>query len=98
MTRRRTLAWFLLLLSTAAAFAQSKPTSKTTNDPDKKEWTLLWPHDSLTRENADKPWRVSLPRDITWSLDRPAPARMHGISYDPHTKQVIFFGGHPSTE
>ena len=42
MTRRRTLACFLLLLSTAAALAQTKPASKTTNDPDKKEWIQLF--------------------------------------------------------
>src|SRR5215468_8038050 len=42
MTRRITLACFLLLLSTAAALAQSKPASKTTNDPGKKEWIQLF--------------------------------------------------------
>src|SRR6266508_2567256 len=42
MTRRRTLACFLLLLSTAAALAQTKLASKTTNDPDKKEWIQLF--------------------------------------------------------
>src|SRR5262245_26440218 len=44
MTRRRTLAWFLLmaLLSTAAALAQTKPAGKTTNDPGKKEWIQLF--------------------------------------------------------
>jgi 3-keto-disaccharide hydrolase len=42
MTRRRTLACFLLLLSTAAALAQTKSVSKTTNDPDKKEWIQLF--------------------------------------------------------
>ncbi len=44
MTRRRTLAWFLLLalFSTAVAFAQTRPASKTTNDPDKKEWIQLF--------------------------------------------------------
>jgi 3-keto-disaccharide hydrolase len=42
MTRRRTLACFLLLLSTAVALAQTKPASKTTNDPDKKEWIQLF--------------------------------------------------------
>ena len=65
-------------------------------DPDRKDWTLLWPHDSLTRDRADQPWRVLLPRDIVWSLDRPGPARMHGVVYDSHQKQVVFFGGHPS--
>jgi hypothetical protein len=42
MTRRRILACFLLLLSTAAALAQSKQASKTTYDPDKKEWIQLF--------------------------------------------------------
>ncbi len=44
MTRRRTLAWFLplALLSTAVALAQSRPASKTTNDPNKKEWIQLF--------------------------------------------------------
>ena len=42
MTRRRTLACFLLLLSSAAALAQTKQASKTTNDPDKKEWIQLF--------------------------------------------------------
>jgi len=65
-------------------------------DPDRKAWTLLWPHDALTRDRADQPWRVLLPRDIVWSLDRPGPARMHGVGYDSHKKQVVFFGGHPT--
>jgi hypothetical protein len=42
MTRRRTLVCFLLLLSTAAALAQTKPANKTANDPDKKEWIQLF--------------------------------------------------------
>src|SRR5262245_2190460 len=67
-------------------------------DPDRKEWTLLWPHDALAREAADKPWQVLLPRDIVWSLDRPGAARMHGIVYDSHEKQVVCFGGHPSAD
>src|SRR5262245_55702347 len=67
-------------------------------DPDKREWTLLWPHDALAREDAAQPWRVLLPRDIVWSLDRPGPARMHGVVYDSHKKQVVWFGGHPSVD
>src|SRR5262245_2754276 len=67
-------------------------------DPDRKEWALLWPHDALTREAPDKPWRVSLPRDLVWSLDRPGPARMYGIVHDAHRKQVVLFGGHPSVD
>lgn len=63
-------------------------------DPGKKEWTLLWPHDALTKTDAG--WRVLLPRDLVWSLDRPGPARMYGIVYDSNRQQVIFFGGHPS--
>ena len=42
MTRRRTIVCFMLLLSIPAALAQSKPASKTTNDPDKKEWIQLF--------------------------------------------------------
>src|SRR5262245_29312744 len=44
MTRRRILAWFLplALFSTAFAFAQTRSASKTTNDPDEKEWIQLF--------------------------------------------------------
>src|SRR5262245_7615462 len=27
-------------------------------DPDKKAWTLLWPHDALARDEASQAWRV----------------------------------------
>src|SRR5262249_7803696 len=60
-------------------------------DPNTRKWTLLWPHDVLVREKADRPWRVLLPRDVVWSIDRPGPARMHGVVYDSHAKQVVFF-------
>jgi hypothetical protein len=65
-------------------------------DPDKREWTLLWPHDSLVKTETG--WKVSLPRDQVWSLDRPAPARAHGVAYDSARKQVVFFGGHPTAD
>ncbi len=43
MTRRKSLAWFLpLALLSAAVFAQNNPARKTTNDPNRKEWTQLF--------------------------------------------------------
>jgi hypothetical protein len=67
-------------------------------DPDKKHWTLLWPHDALVRDEGSKEWRVLLPRDMVWSLDRPGPARAHGLAYDSSRHQLVFFGGHPSAD
>jgi hypothetical protein len=59
MTRRRTLACFLLLalLSTAAAFAQNKTAGqnrKTANDPNRKEWAQLFNGKDL------KDWKVKI--------------------------------------
>ena len=70
--------------SSTAARRPPTPTRAGSSIRTRKEWTLLWPHDALTRDEADKPWRVLLPRDIVWSLDRPGPARMHGVVYDSH--------------
>jgi hypothetical protein len=61
-------------------------------DPDKKAWTLLWAHDALAHDG--KEWRVLLPRDIVWSVDRPSPARLSGAAHDG--KRVYLAGGHPA--
>lgn len=66
-------------------------------DPDQKSWTLLWAHDELARD-VKNGWRVLLPREITWSVDRPGPARGQGAVYDPDHKKVYLFGGHPTVD
>lgn len=65
-------------------------------DPDKGAWTLLWPHDALAHD--EKGWRVLLPRDLVWSLDRPGPGRSHGIVHDGRRETVYLFGGFPAAD
>jgi hypothetical protein len=65
-------------------------------DPDKREWTLLWAHDALAFDTASKKWQVLMPRDLTWSLDRPGPARGQGAIAIGDA--VYLFGGFPEIE
>ena len=65
-------------------------------DPDKREWTPLWANDQLAFDQAAGKWRALLPREMTWSADRPGPAMGHGAVYAPDRKLVYIFGGHPA--
>ncbi len=63
--------------------------------PETRQWRLLWPDDSLRYDSKAENWQVILPRQITWSADRPGPAKGQGVVYDPVRRLVYFFGGFP---
>jgi hypothetical protein len=64
-------------------------------DPVRREWKLLWADDAMRYETETGKWRALMPREMTWSRDRPGMARGQGIVYSQHTKKVYIFGGHP---